>query len=100
MGYEGHVMGMQMEDKEAESARAADILQQAIAALRAAGIEPRVISGGGTGNYWIAAGLGSLTEIQAGGGVLLDQTYRDQMKVPDHRQALLLPPQVDRKQGR
>lgn len=94
MGYEGHVMGMQMEDKEAESARAADILQQAIAALRAAGIDPGVVSGGGTGNYWIATALGSLTELQAGGGVLLDQTYSDAMKVPDHRQALFLTAQV------
>lgn len=94
MGYEGHVMGMQMEDKEAESARAADILQQAIAALRAAGIEPGVVSGGGTGNYWIAAGLGSLTEIQAGGGVLLDQSYSETMRVPGHRHALFLTAQV------
>lgn len=94
MGYEGHVMGMQPEDKEAESARAADILQQAIAALRAEGIEPGVVSGGGTGNYWIAAGLGSLTELQAGGGVLLDLTYQDSMRVPDHRHALFLTAQV------
>ena len=94
MGYEGHVMGMQPEDKEAESARAADILQQAIANLRAAGIEPRVVSGGGTGNYWIATVLGALTELQAGGGVLMDQTYGEQMKVPGHRQALFLTAQV------
>ena len=94
MGYEGHVMGMQPEDKEAESARAADILQQAIANLRAAGIEPRVVSGGGTGNYWIATVLGALTELQAGGGVLMDQSYGEQMKVPGHRQALFLTAQV------
>src|SRR5690606_27916796 len=67
MGYEGHVMGMQPEDKEAESARAADILQQAISALRAEGIEPRGVSGGGPGNYWIASGLGRPPGIQAGG---------------------------------
>ena len=94
MGYEGHVMGMQMEDKEAESARAAEILRQAIEELRAAGIEPGVVSGGGTGNYWIASSLGSLTELQAGGGVLLDQTYADRMRVPGHRQALFLTAQV------
>ncbi|MQC17813.1 MAG: DSD1 family PLP-dependent enzyme [Chloroflexi bacterium] len=94
MGYEGHVMGMQPEDKEAESARAADILQEAIANLRAAGIEPRVVSGGGTGNYWIATILGALTELQAGGGVLMDQSYGEQMKVPGHRQALFLTAQV------
>jgi len=94
MGYEGHVMGMNPEDKEAESARAADILRDAITHLRAAGIEPRVVSGGGTGNYWIASALGALTELQAGGGVLLDQSYSDQMKVPGHRHALFLTAQV------
>ena len=94
MGYEGHVMGMNPEDKEAESARAADTLREAIANLRAAGIEPRVVSGGGTGNYWIASALGALTELQAGGGVLLDQSYNDQMKVPGHRHALFLTAQI------
>lgn len=94
MGYEGHVMGMQPEDKEAESARAADVLRQAMAALRAEGIEPRVVSGGGTGNYWIASTLGALNEVQAGGGVLMDLTYGQSMKVPGHRQALHLTAQI------
>ncbi len=94
MGYEGHVMGLQPEDKEAESAKAADILREAGAALRAAGIEPRVVSGGGTGNYWIASSLGALNELQAGGGVLMDLSYRDGMKVPGHRHALFLTAQV------
>src|SRR5690606_34005445 len=49
---------------------------------------------GGTGNYWIASALGALTELQAGGGVLMDQTYGDRMKVPGHRQALHLTAQV------
>lgn len=94
MGYEGHVMGMQPEDKEAESAKAADVLKQAIAAVRAAGIKPRVVSGGGTGNYWMATPLGALTELQAGGGVLMDLTYDERMKVPGHRQALFLSAQI------
>ncbi|MDA1009979.1 MAG: alanine racemase [Chloroflexi bacterium] len=94
MGYEGHVMGMQADDKEAGSGQAADTLRQAIDALRSAGLEPQVVSGGGTGNYWIASALGSLTELQAGGGVLLDQTYEERMKVPGHRQALFLMAQV------
>jgi len=94
MGYEGHVMGMQPEEKEAESAQAADILRQAITAVEAAGIEVGVVSGGGTGNYWIASSLGSLNELQAGGGVLMDQTYEGPMKVPGHRQALFLTAQI------
>lgn len=94
MGYEGHAMGLQPEDKDAESRRAADTLRRALDLLHGAGIEAPVVSGGGTGNYWIASALGSLTELQAGGGVLLDQTYEERMKVPGHRQALFLIAQV------
>ncbi|MEX2446297.1 MAG: alanine racemase, partial [Dehalococcoidia bacterium] len=94
MGYEGHVMGLEPEDKEAESGRAADLLREAIGAVRAAGFEPGVVSGGGTGNYWIAGALGALTELQAGGGVLMDRTYRERMRVTGHRQALFVTAQV------
>lgn len=95
MGYEGHVMGISdLEEKEAKSALAADVFAEARRQVEAAGIEVRVMSGGGTGNYWMASRLGSLNELQAGGGVLMDQTYGDSMKVPGHRQALFLVAQI------
>ncbi|MQA00241.1 MAG: DSD1 family PLP-dependent enzyme [Dehalococcoidia bacterium] len=95
MGYEGHVMGIaDPEDKEAQSAAAAEVFAAARRQVEAAGIEVQVMSGGGTGNYWMATRLGSLNELQAGGGVLMDQTYADRMKVPGHRQALHLQAQV------
>jgi D-serine deaminase-like pyridoxal phosphate-dependent protein len=95
MGYEGHVMGISdLEEKDAASHVAADILAAGTAALAAAGIEARVRSGGGTGNYWLAAQFGALTEIQAGGGVLMDLTYMESMHVPGHRFALFLTEQV------
>ena len=95
MGYEGHVMGiLNLEDKEAASQASADVLAGAQAALAAAGIEAPVRSGAGTGNYWIAARLGVLTEIQSGGGVLLDLSYAEALKVPDHRSALFVQAQV------
>jgi D-serine deaminase-like pyridoxal phosphate-dependent protein len=95
MGYEGHVMGIpDLEEKHAASRVSADILAQGTAALAGAGIEARVRSGGGTGNYWIAAQLGALTELQSGGGVLMDLTYMESMHVPGHRFALFLTEQV------
>ncbi|MDA1002671.1 MAG: alanine racemase [Chloroflexi bacterium] len=95
MGYEGHVMGISdLEEKEAKSAAAADVFAEARRRVEAAGITVEVMSGGGTGNYWMATRLGSLNELQAGGGVLMDQTYGDAMKVPGHRQALFLVAQI------
>ena len=95
MGYEGHVMGISdLEEKDAASRVSADILAEGTAALAAAGIEARVRSGGGTGNYWIAARLGALTELQAGGGVLMDLTYMEAMNVPGHQFALFVTEQV------
>lgn len=95
MGYEGHVMGIpDLEEKEAASQASADVLAEAKQVVEAAGIEVPVRSGAGTGNYWIAARLGVLTEIQSGGGVLLDVSYAESMKVPDHRPALFVQAQV------
>ena len=61
--------------------------------VEAAGIAVECTSGGGTGNYWIASKLGALSELQAGGGVLMDQTY-GLYGVPGHQQALFLQIQV------
>jgi D-serine deaminase-like pyridoxal phosphate-dependent protein len=95
MGYEGHVMGItDLEEKETKSAAAADVFAEARREVEAAGMTVGVMSGGGTGNYWMATRLGSLNELQAGGGVLMDQTYGDAMKVPGHRQALFLIVQI------
>jgi len=94
MGYEGHVMGMQPEDKEAASSQAADILAEAKHALESAGFHVEILSGGGSGNYWHAASLGSINELQAGGGALMDISYQELMKLPDHQFALFLNAQV------
>jgi len=94
MGYEGHVMGMQPEDKEAASTQAADVLADARNALESAGFHVEILSGGGSGNYWHAASLGSINELQAGGGALMDISYQDLMKLPNHQFALFLNAQV------
>ncbi|MEZ4502348.1 MAG: DSD1 family PLP-dependent enzyme [Dehalococcoidia bacterium] len=94
MGYEGHVQGIRdLEEKEARSEESASMLAEAKRLVEAVGIPVECTSGGGTGNYWIASTLGALTELQAGGGVLMDQTY-GLYGVPGHRQALFLEIQV------
>ena len=94
MGYEGHVMGMQPEDKEAASVKAAEVLSEAQSLVQAAGLRVDILSGGGSGNYWHAATLGSINELQAGGGALLDVSYQELMRLPDHQYALYLNAQV------
>jgi D-serine deaminase-like pyridoxal phosphate-dependent protein len=95
MGYEGHAVGIpDLEEKEAVSAAAAEVFAEARRQVEAAGIEVGIMSGGGTGNYWFNIALGAANELQAGGGVLLDRTYAERMKVPDHRQSLFLQAQV------
>ena len=50
-------------------------LAEAIAALTAAGLEPPVVTGGGTGTHGIDAEAGLLTELQCGSYVFMDQDY-------------------------
>jgi len=95
MGYEGHAVGISdLEEKEAVSAAAAEVFAEARSQVEAAGIEVEIMSGGGTGNYWFNIALGAANELQAGGGVLLDRTYQEKMKVPDHQQSLFIQAQV------
>ena len=95
MGYEGHAVGISdLEEKEAVSEAAANVFAEARQAVEASGIDIDIMSGGGTGNYWFNLALRTANELQAGGGVLLDRTYQEKMKVPDHRQSLFIQAQV------
>ncbi len=95
MGYEGHVVGIgDLEAKEAASAAAAEIFAAARSGVEAAGMAVEIMSGGGTGNYWFNVQMGAANELQAGGGVLLDRTYQEHMRVPGHRQSLFVQAQV------
>ena len=93
MGYEGHVMHMPEAEKERETAVSAAILARARALCEAAGHAIGLLSGGGSGNYRYVLEQGVLTELQAGGAVLMDVTY-EQMGVDGHRRALSLVCQV------
>jgi D-serine deaminase-like pyridoxal phosphate-dependent protein len=58
---------------EERTAYLADI----VAALTAAHLTPRIVTGGGTGTHVIDAGLGVFTELQVGSYVFMDRQYND-----------------------
>ena len=52
-------------------------LRAAIDALKAAGLPPAIVSGGGTGSHAIDGELGVFTELQVGSYVFMDRQYND-----------------------
>ena len=78
MAWEGH--SMEIKDpvaREAEIRRACGALVNTANACRAAGLDVQIVSAGGTGTYLTSAGVEGITEVQAGGGIFGDSTYRD-----------------------
>lgn len=75
-GYAGHVQHIpQFADRSREAARVSTLLGEHIAALRQAGFEPEIVSGGGTGTHEIDLTHQPFTEIQAGSYVFMDADY-------------------------
>jgi len=72
-GSEQHIVALA--DRRAAIAACNDRLEQTIAALRAAGLAPPVITGGGTGTHGIDAEARLLTELQCGSYIFMDQDY-------------------------
>jgi D-serine deaminase-like pyridoxal phosphate-dependent protein len=64
-------------ERTARVREAADYLSTVIDALRAAGLPPEVVTGGGTGTFAIDAGIGLLNELQPGSYLFQDREYRD-----------------------
>lgn len=62
-------------ERRAAIAERTDYLRTVLAALRAAGHEVPVVTGGGTGTYLIDSELGVLTELQVGSYLFLDREY-------------------------
>ncbi|MFZ0887687.1 MAG: DSD1 family PLP-dependent enzyme [Candidatus Binataceae bacterium] len=77
MGYEGHaVLIPDREQREWLAREALTVLSRHVAALRAAGLAPEIVSAGGTGTYDIAGSWPDVTEVQAGSYVFMDGAYR------------------------
>jgi D-serine deaminase-like pyridoxal phosphate-dependent protein len=82
MGYEGHLLTTwPAAEKHARCAQALAKLTDVAADLRAAGHEVGIVSSGGTGSFEFTADLPGLTEIQAGGGCLMDRFYAEDCHV-------------------
>jgi D-serine deaminase-like pyridoxal phosphate-dependent protein len=78
MGWEGHVVGM--EDpiaKKKECERAIHSLVETAELFRKAGHPVQIVSCGGSGSFRISANIPGVTEIQAGGAIFGDVTYRN-----------------------
>ena len=76
MGYEGHVMPMEPEEKERETIAAAGVLAEAHTLVEASGIEVGCTRGGGTGNYWITLKQGLWDHSTRIGCLLPDRERR------------------------
>lgn len=76
MGYEGHVLTAWPNEAKREGTIAALAgLIESRRLIEADGMSVGIVSGGGSGNYMFAASLDGLTELQAGGGCLMDPFY-------------------------
>lgn len=74
--YCGHVQHIHdRERRRAVNTAASARLAGVVAALGAAGMAPRVVTGGGTGSYALDLAGGVFTELQAGSYALMDVDY-------------------------
>ncbi|MFN8624039.1 MAG: DSD1 family PLP-dependent enzyme [Chloroflexota bacterium] len=79
MGYEGHLLtAWPMADKEAQVRESVGRLTATADAIRAAGMPCEIVSSGGSGSYMVTATVPGVTELQAGGGCLMDRFYAEQ----------------------
>jgi len=77
MGWEGHVVGItDLVEKKRVGEKAIHTLVEMAEMLRMEGIPVRIVSCGGSGSYTISASIPGVTEIQAGGAIFGDLTYR------------------------
>ncbi|MBI9045132.1 MAG: DSD1 family PLP-dependent enzyme [Anaerolineaceae bacterium] len=76
MGWEGHVVGIEdPQEKQQVGEKAIQALVDSANLLREKGIAVPIVSCGGSGSYKISSNVPGVTEIQAGGAILGDQTY-------------------------
>jgi len=77
MSWEGHTLAEPDETiREQEIKKSMALLQGSVQLCRDAGLPVTIVSGGGSGTANVTPYLNVITEIQAGGGVFCDVTYR------------------------
>ncbi len=91
MGYEGHLLEVpQLEEKRQKIFRALDILGETRQLLHQHGIACPVVSAGGSGSLPITLQHPAVTEVQAGGLVMMDAYYRYVCQLEGFEHALSL----------
>jgi D-serine deaminase-like pyridoxal phosphate-dependent protein len=76
MAWEAHCVRMTDQDqKRACIATAVGLLTESANLCRRRGLDPQIVSCGGTGTYSITSEVPGITEIQAGGGIFHDVYY-------------------------
>ncbi len=63
------------EDRKAKLDAAIAQVKEAVEALKAAGLEPELVSGGGTGSYYFESASGVYNELQCGSYAFMDADY-------------------------
>ncbi|MGH7941265.1 MAG: DSD1 family PLP-dependent enzyme [Limisphaerales bacterium] len=77
-GYEGHCVDLRDADERVRQARAAiELLVNTRRLIEKAGLEVRIVSGGGTGTYDINGNTDGIDEVQAGSYAAMDWWYGD-----------------------
>lgn len=89
MGYEGHLLAWPDEtEKQRLIWQALDKLADLAERMRRCGLPCEIVSAGGTGSCHVTVRHPAVTELQAGGLVLMDAFYRQKCRVPLFRFAL------------
>jgi D-serine deaminase-like pyridoxal phosphate-dependent protein len=78
-GYEGHLQLTKpsFEERKKEAQVALQKVSDTINALKNRGLEPEIVTCGGTGTYSITAGYPGVTEIQPGSYIMMDRRYSE-----------------------
>lgn len=89
MGYEGHTLLVNdREQKAAQIRESLDWLGSTKELLERNGLKCEIVSAGGTGSFEFAVDHPAVTEIQAGGGIFMDEFYRNCCHVDGLKQSL------------
>ncbi len=77
-GYAGHIQHIaDRAERQARAVEVMDMLRQTRELLKARGLVPRIISGGGTGSFDMDPAAQVLTELQAGSYIFMDRQYNE-----------------------
>jgi 3-hydroxy-D-aspartate aldolase len=74
--YQGAMQHLdKYEDRKAKLDTAIAMVKDAVAGLKAAGLAPELVSGGGTGSYYFESASGVFNELQCGSYAFMDADY-------------------------